>query len=144
MYHSGPSESTILHECRKNSCRIMDRLVLFFSSVQESTFGPSNRALVYNHGPGTIMDPWSWLLGQDFYLLWVNDSSLVHYCIEISCTIMDPVNTISCSIGHDFFVLVGPWFYMRFFKVEKKKLVYNSGPLSMVHESTQSMKSSVK
>ena len=46
MYHSGPSESTILHECRKNSCRIMDRLVLFFSWVQESTFGPSNRALV--------------------------------------------------------------------------------------------------
>jgi hypothetical protein len=28
--------------------------------------------------------------------------------------------------------------------VEKKKLVYNSGPLSMVHESTEGMKSSVK
>ena len=75
------------------------------------------------------MDPWSWLLGQDFYHLWVHDSTLVHYCIELSRTIMDPVNTISCSIGHDFFVLVGPSFYMRFFKVEKKKLVYNSGPV---------------
>ena len=42
MYLSGPFESTILHECGKNSCRIMDQLVLFFPWVHDSTLGPSN------------------------------------------------------------------------------------------------------
>ena len=42
MYHSGPFESTILHDCGKNSFRIMDQLVLFFPWVHDSTLGPSN------------------------------------------------------------------------------------------------------
>ena len=57
MYHSGPFESTILHECGKNSCRIMDQLVLFFPWVHDSTLGPSNQSTCVeswtrnNHGP---------------------------------------------------------------------------------------------
>ena len=142
MYHSGPFASTILHVYGKNSCRIMDRLVLFLCvgpgkyicSFEYSTCVESWTR--DNHGPMilTLRTRFLFFMGPWFYM-----STLLHW---ISCTIMDPVNIISCSIGHDFFVFVGPWFYMRFFKVKKKKLVYNSGPLFMVHESTQGMKSS--
>jgi hypothetical protein len=38
------------------------------------------------------------LLGPIFYMS-------AHYWIEILCTISDPVNTISCFIGHDFLSL---------------------------------------
>ena len=129
------------------------------------------------------MDPWSWLLGQDFYHLWVHDSILkpgqnkngqksfqLHRFLNTFFTAgsWEKVFKKRCSWklfwpflfcdgfrtllhwnlmynhGPMDLVLLGPWFYMRFCKVEKKKLVYNSGPLSMVHESTQGMKYSVR
>ena len=105
MYHSGPFESTILHVYGKNSCRIMDRLVLFLCvgpgkyicSFEYSTCVESWTR--DNHGPMilTLRTRFLFFMGPWFYM-----STLLHW---ISCTIMDPVNIIFCSIGHDFLFL---------------------------------------